>query len=123
MEIYDRTNCLCGTRDARGARVPIPQQGRSVGKKKMGTFAIVKYHCEVAGEPTESVDYQVRHFDSSCAADVANRIKGEKPQEYKNSDGEIVHWIFDDIMAIEEDPKYTDGEEIIGFITRGASKE
>ena len=83
----------------------------------MGTFVIAKYHCEVAGETTDSVDYQVRYFDKASPEEVMSRLEGERPHEYENCDGETVRWLFDETMAIEVDPTFKDGEEIIGFIT------
>ena len=84
---------------------------------RMPILVIAAYHCEVAGEPTESVDYQVRHFASDSLDDVMSRLRSEKPQAYKNADGEEVRWIFDDTVAVEFDPHFTDGAEVIGFIT------
>jgi len=83
----------------------------------MGTFVIVKYHSETAGESTGSVDYQVRYFERESVDEIKKRLCTEKPQEYKNSSGETVRWLFDETVAIEVDPRMQDGEEIIGFIT------
>ncbi len=81
---------------------------------------IAAYHCEVAGKPTESVDYQVRHFASDSLDDVMSRLRSEEPQAYMNAAGDEVRWIFDDTVAVEFDPHFTDGAEIIGFITGNA---
>jgi len=83
----------------------------------MGTFVIAKYHCEVAGEPTGSADYEVRYFATNSPGEIQGRLASAPPNEYKNSDGETVRWIFDETMAIEVNPALRDGEEIIGFIT------
>ncbi len=83
----------------------------------MGTFVIAKYHCEIAGVTTDSVDYQVRYFDTASSEEVMSRLEDELPQEYENIDGETVRWLFDETMAIEVNPSFKDGEEIIGFIT------
>jgi len=83
----------------------------------MGTFVIVKYHCEVAGIIKNTVDYQVRYFDTVSTADVINRLENEPPHEYKNCYGESVQWVFDEIIAVEINPSFVDGHEIIGFIT------
>jgi len=83
----------------------------------MGTFVIAKYHSEVAGEATGSVDYQVRFFEKDSLEEIEARLKIEQPQEYKNSYGETVRWPFDETVAVEVEPRLEDGEEIIGFIT------
>ena len=83
----------------------------------MGTFIIAKYHCEVDGETTDGVDYQVRYFDTVSPEEIINRLQSEQPNEYENNRGETVRWIFDETMAIEVNPSLRDGEEIIGFIT------
>ena len=83
----------------------------------MSILVIVKYHCEVAGKATDSVDYQVRYFETDDEDEVLQRLRSEEPTTYKNSAGEIVSWIFDGMGAVEHDPKFKDGAEIIGFIT------
>jgi hypothetical protein len=83
----------------------------------MPILVIAAYHCEVAGEPTESVDYQVRHFASDSVDEVMSRLRNEQPQTYRNADGQEVRWIFDGTVAVEHDPVFKDGAEIIGFIT------
>jgi hypothetical protein len=83
----------------------------------MPVLVIAAYHCEVAGDPTESVDYQVRYFASDSVDDVMCRLRTEQPVSYKNPDGEEVRWIFDDTVAVQCDPELVDGAEIIGFIT------
>src|SRR4051812_17686626 len=88
----------------------------------MSLLVIAAYHCEVAGKPTESVDYQVRHFASDSIDEVMSRLRNEQPQAYTNPDGQEVRWLFDDTVAVEFDPEFNDGAEIIGFIT-GNPKE
>ena len=88
----------------------------------MPLLVIAAYHCEVAGEATDSVDYQVRYFESDSIDDVGFRLRSEQPVTYKNPSGEDVRWVFDGTVAVESDPKYSDGAEIIGFIT-GMPKE
>jgi len=83
----------------------------------MPILVIAAYHCEVAGESTDSVDYQVRHFHSDSIDEVMSRLRSEPPQTYKNPDGEEVRWVFDDTVAVEFDPDFADGSEVIGFIT------
>ena len=88
----------------------------------MGIYAIVKYICEVAGKPTDTVDYQVRYFSTNHTEVVKKRLNKEEPSEYKNYKGETVRWTLEELMSIEIDPALDDGEEIIGFIT-GSQKE
>jgi len=83
----------------------------------MAILVIAKYHCEVAGKTTDSVDYQVRYFETGNENEAVQLLRCEKPTSYKNSSGELVSWIFDGTEAIEHDPKFKDGAEIIGFIT------
>ena len=88
----------------------------------MPILVIAAYHCEVAGKPTNSVDYQVRHFASDSLAEVTARLQAEPPQAYQNCYKQEVRWIFDDTVAVEFDPTFEDGREVIGFIT-GKSKK
>ena len=83
----------------------------------MATLVIAKYRCEVAGKATDSVDYQVRYFETDDEIEIVQRLRAEEPTSYKNSSGEVVSWIFDGTEAFEHDPKYKNGAEIIGFIT------
>ena len=83
----------------------------------MPTLVIAAYSCEVAGEPTDSIDYQVRFFESNDVEAIASRLRLEEPIAYKNCNGEDVRWIFDETMAVEVDPRFDDGAELIGFIT------
>jgi hypothetical protein len=83
----------------------------------MPIYAIVKYHCEIDGEVSSGVDYQVRYFKSDSEEEVIHKIKSEDLGSYKNTDGETVKWIFDEIMSVEQNPQFEDGEEIIGFTT------
>ena len=88
----------------------------------MPILVIAAYHCEVAGKPTTSVDYQVRHFASDSLDEVTARLRAEPPQAYQNCYKQEVRWIFDDTVAVEFDPTFEDGHEVIGFIT-GKSKK
>ena len=83
----------------------------------MSIIVIAAYQCEVAGEPTDDIDYQVRYFDSNSIEEIMSRLHNEKPHNYKNVFGEEVRWLFHDTVSVEYDPKLQDGEEIIGFIT------
>ena len=87
----------------------------------MSILVIAAYHCEVAGKPTNSVDYQVRHFASDSLDEVTARLRAESPQAYQNCYKQEVRWLFDDTVAVEFDPAFEDGQEVIGFIT-GKSK-
>lgn len=88
----------------------------------MSLLVIACYHCEVAGERTDSVDYQVRFFATDDEGEVVRRLQAQPPNSYKNSSGETVSWIFDETVAIQYDPELKDGAEVIGFIT-GKPKE
>ncbi len=88
----------------------------------MPILVIAKYHCEVAGEPTESLDYRVRYFDADSIEEVMTRLRSDKPTSYTNIDGQTVSWCFDDTVAVEYEPKLEDGKEVIGFITGRATK-
>ena len=88
----------------------------------MPLLVIAAYHCEVAGEATDSVDYQIRYFESDFVDEVVSRLRTEPPQTYMNPAGEEVRWIFHDTVAVETDPVFKDGTEVIGFIT-GKPKE
>ncbi len=78
---------------------------------------IARYDCFVANEPSDSVDYKVRYFDIPEDTNVEVMLKGEKTESYKNKYDETVEWRFTEIMSIDWNPEYKNGEEIIGFIT------
>jgi hypothetical protein len=63
------------------------------------------------------LDYQVRYFASDSIDEVMTRLRTEPRHTYKNSEGEDVVWVFDGTAAVEFDPDFKDGAEIIGFIT------
>lgn len=88
----------------------------------MPILVIAAYHCEVAGDPTDDVDYQVRYFTGDAIDEVMSRLRDEPSQTYQNSNGEEVRWIFDRTVAAEVDPVLKDGAEVIGFITGGADR-
>ena len=79
-------------------------------------LAIVVYGCEIDGVSTDSVDIQVRYFDTSDISAVENRILAEPPHTYANHEGETVSWPFLRIAALEPLDSLVDGAEIIGFI-------
>ncbi|MEM9478706.1 MAG: hypothetical protein AAGA58_03480 [Verrucomicrobiota bacterium] len=78
---------------------------------------IARYDCFVNGQQTGTADYQVRYFECLSDHDAKARLRDEPPHEYLNELGELVHWKFVEILAIEQDPVFRDGDEIIGFIT------
>jgi hypothetical protein len=83
----------------------------------MPMLVIARYHCEVAGRATDSLDYQVKYFDADIAEEVIERLRAEAPCAYRNVDNEEVQWIFDNIVATELNPELVDGTELIGFVT------
>jgi len=83
----------------------------------MPVLVIARYRCEVAGQATDSLDYQVKYFDAEAAEEVIERLRAEEPPTYRNADDEEVQWIFDEIVATEPNPELVDGKELIGFIT------
>jgi hypothetical protein len=78
---------------------------------------IARYDCFVAGKPTDSVDYQVRSYDVPAHTDLDVMLRTEPVRRYRNSDDEKVEWRFAEIVAIEWEPRFDSGEEVIGFIT------
>lgn len=84
----------------------------------MPLLVVAAYHCEVAGETADIVDYRVRYFESDLVDEVASRLRGEPPQTYMNPAGEEVRWIFRETVAVETDPVFADGNEVIGFVIR-----
>ncbi len=82
-----------------------------------GILAIVAYRCEVAGEPTESIDIQVRYFESGTAREIEDRLRSEAPHSYANDRNEIVSWPLIKVLAVEPFETPTDGKEMVGFIT------
>src|SRR5437660_10778722 len=87
----------------------------------MSILVIAAHRCAVADKPTDTVDYQVKYFASDSLDDVTARLRAEPPHAYKNRYKQEVRWLFDDTVAVEFDPAYEDGQEVIGFIT-GRSK-
>ena len=81
-----------------------------------GWLAIAAYRCVVAGEPSGSVDVQVRRFEAGDADAVRDRLAAEPPCEYQNSDGETVRWDLADVFAVEPFDGGEGGDELIGFI-------
>jgi hypothetical protein len=89
----------------------------------MSLLLIASYHCNVAGVLSDSIDYQVRFFETDDESEASIRLKEEKPDSYLNSDGETVTWVFSEIVEMEHDPEMIDGAEIIGFITGKNAKQ
>jgi hypothetical protein len=63
------------------------------------------------------VDYQVKTYDVSENTDVDAMLRSEPIHRYENSEGEQVEWRFVEIMAIDWNPTFDSGMEVIGFIT------
>ena len=78
---------------------------------------IARYNCSISGVITNSVDYQVKSYDIPRDTDLDSMLKSEPIDSYRNYKNELVEWIFDEIVAEEWDPDFTEGDEIIGFIT------
>ena len=83
----------------------------------MPILVIADYNCDVADKSSGSIDYQVRYFTSNDIDEVMERLRSEPPCTYKNCYGQDVTWTFHDAVAVEYDPRFADGDEIIGFIT------
>jgi Ala-tRNA(Pro) deacylase len=81
------------------------------------SVVLMVYRCEVAGVPTESLDFQVRYFASGDASEIDRRLREESPHSYANDRGETVTWPLARILAIEPFDGPGDGAEIAGFIT------
>jgi len=83
----------------------------------MSIVVIAAYHCEVAGKPIRSVDYQIRYFGSDSLDEIAARLRNEVPQAYQNCGQQEVRWLFDDTVAavpVESDPTVEDGKNVSG---------
>jgi len=79
-------------------------------------LAIAVYRCEIAGEPSRSLDFQVRAFDASTVEQVESALRSEQPHQYFNSDKDAVVWSLSEIIQIEELAAFEGGDELIGFI-------
>jgi hypothetical protein len=88
----------------------------------MPILVIAAYHCEVAGKPTDSVDYQVRYFNSDSIEEVMSRLRGEESLAHKNVYKQEVRWLFHETVAVEFAPELQDGKEVIGVITGRTKK-
>lgn len=78
---------------------------------------IARFDCFVAGQQTDSVDYQVRSYDIPEHTDLDLMLRAEPIHRYQNEDNEEVEWRFAEIVATEWTPRFDAGEEVIGFIT------
>ncbi len=83
----------------------------------MPFLAMAAYRCDVAGEPTDSVDIQVRYFERGTVREIEEALRSEPPHSYENESGEIVSWPLASILAIEGFDNPKSGREVIGFIT------
>lgn len=82
----------------------------------MATYIIAKYICEVDGEATDFVDYQVRYFHTATEEEALEQLKTTEPETYTNEEEQTVRWIFQETKAVEVDPPLDDGDELIGFV-------
>ena len=78
---------------------------------------VARYDCFVAGKSSESVDYQVRYYDLPESTDLNEMLRKEPVHCYTNEDSEHVEWRFSELVSVEWEPKFEQGEEVIGFIT------
>ncbi len=78
---------------------------------------IARYDCFVSGQQSGSVDYQVRSYDVPEHTDLESMLRAEPPVCYRNTYNEEVEWRFVEIVAVEWEPRFDSGEEVIGFIT------
>jgi len=79
-------------------------------------FAIVLYRCYVASTCTGDIDIQCLYFDKDSAEEVTRAINERDSVTYTNCYDELVEWILDEIVTIEQVEKLTPGDEVIGFI-------
>jgi hypothetical protein len=81
------------------------------------SLAIAAYRCEIAGVPDDSIDIQVRYFESGSPEKIEAALRSEQVHSYPNSDGELVAWPFVRLLAVEPLTQPTNGAEVVGFIT------
>lgn len=81
-------------------------------------LALAAYRCEVAGEPTESIDIQVRTFIDKSEGEIAAWLADEPPNTFENDQRQTVVWPFVTLLAVWPfDPEdVVDGNEVAGFI-------
>lgn len=85
----------------------------------MQFLAIAIYRGIVAGEPTGSLDLQVRYLVADSEEAARQDLEQETPEKYSNHHGELVSWELRKVMCIEEVadiPGAAAGEELIGFV-------
>jgi hypothetical protein len=83
-------------------------------------LAIAAYRCEVAGEGTDSIDFQVRYFTCEHEYQVEELLRAEPVSSYLNDNNEQVSWPLAHILAIQELPSLNHGDELIGFIAQSS---
>ena len=81
------------------------------------SLAILVYRCEIAGVPDESIDIQVRYFESASSIEIEEILRSEQVHSYLNGNGELVAWPFVRLLAVEPFVQPTSGAEVVGFIT------
>ena len=80
-------------------------------------LAIVAYRCEVAGEPTDSIDISVRYLEAESEEDVESQLKALPVCSYENQYGELVTWPSVGMISTALFSHEPDGSEVVGFIT------
>jgi hypothetical protein len=82
-------------------------------------IALCVYRCEVAGERSDKLDFQVRLFTSKSDSEVRSFLLGEPTHRYDNDLGEQVAWPLVGILDIQPLVEAQQGSEIAGFIAGG----
>ena len=78
---------------------------------------IARYDCFVDDQPTNKVDYQVKYYELTPDVNIERLLQNEPVDSYEGAEGNLVEWRFNEICAIEWEPKLENGSEVIGFIT------
>jgi hypothetical protein len=81
----------------------------------MALVVIVCYKCLIESIPDGGFDYKVIWIDAENPQKAQPVTDSLEPESYKNADGELVEWVFDQVIDYGElrDPK--SGDEIVGF--------
>ena len=80
-------------------------------------FVMAAYRSRVEGVPGGSIDIQVRYFEARSADEAERLLEAEFATQYQNKNGETVVWELSSVFATEEVVPYSNGDEVIGFIT------
>ena len=81
------------------------------------SLAIAAYRCEVVGSPTDSIDVQVRYFETLSPDQIEAALRSEPTSSYTNGEGQVVTWPFVRLLAVEPFARPANGAEVVGFIT------